>query len=101
MASPTLRQIRTLLTAVDSGSISSAARSLNITQPAASQQLRELERALGVRLLERAGGRVVATPAGATLLVPARRAQGAVEDLIAAARGLRADDAGRVRLGTG
>ncbi len=90
-----------LLAAVDSGSISAAARSLHVTQPAATQQLRELERGLGVRLLERARGRVVATAAGETLLAGARRAQDAVDDVVSSARRLRAGDTGRVRLGTG
>lgn len=101
MAAPTLRQLRMLLAAVDTGSISAAARSLHVTQPAATQQLRELERGLGVRLLERARGKVVATAAAETLLAEARRAQAAVDDMIAAARRLRTGDAGRVRLGTG
>ena len=101
MASPTLRQLRMLLAAVDAGSISAAARLLNVTQPAATQQLRLLERGLGVRLLERARGKVVPTPAGEALLVAARRAQDAVDDVISAARRLRAGEAGRVRIGTG
>ena len=50
MAQPTLRQLRTFLAVVEIGNISTAARSLNLTQPAASQQLRELERVLRVRL---------------------------------------------------
>jgi DNA-binding transcriptional LysR family regulator len=33
--------MRTVLAVVDSGGLSSAARMLNLTQPAASQQLRE------------------------------------------------------------
>ena len=101
MAVPTLRQLRMLLAAVDAGSISAAARSLNVTQPAATQQLRLLERGLGVRLLERARGKVVATPAGEALLAAARRAQDAVDDVISAARRLRTGEAGRVRMGTG
>lgn len=101
MAAPTLRQLRMLLGAIDTGSISAAARSLHVTQPAATQQLRELERGLGLRLLERAHGRVVATAAGEALLAAARRAQDAVDDIVAAARRLRTGDAGRVRLGTG
>ena len=101
MTSPTLRQLRMLLASIDTGSISAAARSLNVTQPAATQQLRELERGLGLRLLERARGKVVATAAGEALLGAARRAQDAVEDVVSAARRLRTGDAGRVRLGTG
>ena len=75
MAQPTVRQLRTFLAVVEAGSISTAARALNLTQPAASQQLRELERALHIRLLERAAGKVLPTSAGAALLEPARRVQ--------------------------
>src|SRR5581483_3567392 len=101
MAPPTLRQLRMMLAAVETGSISAAARSLGVTQPAATQQIRELERGLGLRLLDRAGGRVVATAAGETLLASARQAREAVDDVVSAARRLRGGDLGRVRLGTG
>ncbi len=90
-----------LLAAIDTGSISAAARALGVTQPAATQQLRELERGLGVRLLDRVRGRVVATAAGESLLAAARRAQDAVDDIAFTARRLRSGDIGRVRLGTG
>jgi DNA-binding transcriptional LysR family regulator len=101
MATPTFRQMRTFLAVVESGGVSSASRLLNLTQPAASQQLRELERCLRVRLLDRAGGRSIPTAAGAALIEPARRAQAAIEDAISAAAAYRAGDTGRVRLGTG
>ena len=101
MAVPTFRQLRTFLAVVESGGVSTAARALNLTQPAASQQLRELERCLRVRLLDRAAGRSFPTAAGAALLEPARRAQAAVEDALAVAAAHRTGDAGRVRLGTG
>src|SRR5215475_9973809 len=101
MPQPSLRQLRTFLAVVESGKISTAARSLNLTQPAASQQLRELERALRVRLLERAAGKVQPTAAGVALLEPARRAQTAIDDAVAAAGAHRSGEAGRVRLGTG
>ncbi|MDR3535197.1 MAG: LysR family transcriptional regulator [Acetobacteraceae bacterium] len=101
MAWPTHRQLRTFLATVETGGISTAARALNLTQPAASQQLRELERCLGVRLLERAGGRTAPTAAGQAVLGPAARAQAAVEDVMAAAAAHRSGEVGRVRLGTG
>src|ERR1019366_1569861 len=101
MAVPTFRQMRTFLAVVESGGVSSAARLLNLTQPAASQQLRELERCLRVRLLDRAGGRSIPTAAGAALLEPARRAPAAIEDAMAVATAHRAGETGRVRLGTG
>ena len=46
------------------------------------QQLRELERVLRVRLLERAAGKVQPTAAGVALFEPARRAQAAIEDAV-------------------
>ncbi|HUN48152.1 MAG TPA: LysR family transcriptional regulator [Stellaceae bacterium] len=101
MASPSLRQLRTFIAAMESGSVSAAARSLKLTQPAASLQLRELERLLGARLFDRARGRLIPTPAGAALLAPARRAQAAVEDAVEAVAGHRAGEAGRLRVGTG
>ena len=96
-----LRQLRTFLAVVEAGGISAAARTLHLTQPAARQQLRELERALQVRLLERAGGKMLPTAAGEALLGPARRAQAAVEDAFTAVASLRAGETGRVRFGTG
>lgn len=101
MAEPSLRQLRTLLTVIETGGVSTAAHQLGITQPAASQQLRELERVLGVRLLDRAAGRSRPTAAGQAILQPARRALAAVADAQAAAAAFRAGDAGRVRIGTG
>lgn len=101
MDAPTLRQLRTFVAAVERGSVTEAARSLHLTQPAASQQLRELERILGARLIDRAEGRVVPTAAGQAILASARRAQGAVAELVSAAAAFRSGETGRVRLGTG
>src|SRR5919206_2545343 len=101
MTHPTLRQMRTYLAVLETGSVSAAARALGLTQPAASQQMHELERQLGVRLLDRAAGRAVPTAAGQALIAPARRALAAADDVAAAAAAHRAGDAGRVRLGTG
>jgi molybdenum-dependent DNA-binding transcriptional regulator ModE len=48
-----LDQLDTLLTVIDLGSFSAAARKLNLSQPAVSQQVKELEGRLGVPLIER------------------------------------------------
>jgi DNA-binding transcriptional LysR family regulator len=50
------------------GSIAGAARSLNYTRPAVSQQLTALEAETGAKLLSRDGNRVRLTPAGASLV---------------------------------
>jgi DNA-binding transcriptional LysR family regulator len=69
------------------GSFSDAAAALDFTQPAVSQHISRLERALGVRLLERSARGVSLTPAGevlvrhaSALLDAARRAEQAVRD---------------------
>jgi DNA-binding transcriptional LysR family regulator len=100
-AAPTLRQLRSLIAAADTGSLSAAARALRISQPAASQQLRELEHALSVRLLERGGGAIRPTAIGETVLAHARRVQAAVDDLVAVAAAFHDGETGRVRVGTG
>ena len=55
MRSLSLDQLRALLEVIERGSFSAAARHLNLTQPAVSLQIRELERRSGVRLIERLG----------------------------------------------
>ncbi len=101
MNTPTLRQLRTFVAVAERGSITEAARALNLTQPAASQQLREVERQLGTRLLDRAGGRLVPTASGLAALGPARQALAAAAEVAAVAQAVRAGKVGRVRLGTG
>ncbi|HEY0229923.1 MAG TPA: LysR family transcriptional regulator [Dokdonella sp.] len=66
------------LRVLDQGSISAAARSLDISVAVASQRLKRLERELGVRLLHRTTRRLHATPEGAAL---AERGRTLVEDL--------------------
>ncbi|MBB3139699.1 LysR family transcriptional regulator [Halomonas organivorans] len=58
----------------ESGSITLAASTLNITQSAASQRLREAERRLGVRLVIKQGRALVLTEAGETIATAARAA---------------------------
>jgi len=98
---PTLRQLSSFVAAVETGSLSGAARSLHITQPAASQQVKELERSLSARLLQRGGSRVRPTAAGEVVLAQARRVQAAMDDLLGAAAAFQSGEVGRLRLGTG
>ncbi|MGO4328731.1 LysR family transcriptional regulator [Cupriavidus sp. 2TAF22] len=76
-----------------------AAALLNMTQPPLTRQIQLLEHEVGVRLLERSGGNVRLTLAGATFLREAedilRRSQAAT---LAARRAMRAD-AGTVTMG--
>jgi DNA-binding transcriptional LysR family regulator len=53
--------------AARNGSFTAAAAELNVTQPAVSRMLGQLEQHLGVRLFDRAGGRAVLTEEGELL----------------------------------
>ena len=68
-----LDQLHAVVEVVQLGSFSAAARNLNLTQPAVSLQVRELEQRLGVQLVERLGKRAYATAAGAELIERARQ----------------------------
>ncbi|HET7341736.1 MAG TPA: LysR substrate-binding domain-containing protein [Methylomirabilota bacterium] len=92
--------LRTLQAIVRHGSFSRAAQALNLTQPAVSMQVRHLERALGLPLLERVGKRAFPTRAGEVLLAHADRALRELEAGVEHVQGLRGVVAGRVRLGT-
>lgn len=82
----------------DTGSVTAAARELGLTQPAASQQLRGVERVLGTPVVVRAGRGVRLTEAGLVLARNAVAVQSALDatlEEVAAVASLRA---GRVRV---
>lgn len=74
------------LRVLDQGSITAAAHTLGLSTAVASQRLKRLERALGVRLLHRSTRRLHATPEGAAL---AEQGRELVDDLQALTAGLR------------
>ena len=59
-----IRQLRYFLEVADARGFSRAAKRLGVSQPAVSQQIREMENALGAKLLQRQGRRILLTPAG-------------------------------------
>src|SRR5215470_7462290 len=63
-----LQDLHVLVTVMQAGSMGKAAQRLNISQPAVSRSIAELEHALGVRLLERHGKGIEATEYGRALL---------------------------------
>jgi len=101
MRSLNLDQLRTLMEVVALGSFSAAARRLNLTQPAVSLQIRELEGRCGVRLVERIGRRVLPTAAGRDLIAHAERIVTEADRALAAMRRHKGGEVGCVHLGTG
>jgi DNA-binding transcriptional LysR family regulator len=83
--------ITLFLRVLDLGSISAAARSLDLSVAVASQRLKRLECELGVRLLHRTTRQLHATPEG---LLLAEQGRALVEDLEALTSGLRQAGAG-------
>ncbi|MEI7036618.1 LysR family transcriptional regulator [Fulvimonas yonginensis] len=81
-----LDDLALFLRVLDQGSISAAARSLDLSVAVASQRLKRLERTLGVRLLQRTTRRLHPTPEGMAL---AEQGRPLVEDLEALTSGLR------------
>ena len=90
--------IRTLVHAVDAGSLTDAGRRLGLTPSAVSKQLSRLEGVLGARLLERTTRRVRPTAAGLELVQRARPLFEAFEEASAAVRALQTTIRGRVRI---
>src|SRR5258708_38838607 len=70
-----LDQLRSLTEVVERGSFTEAAKRLHLTQPAISQQIRELENRCGPQLIERVGKRALATPAGGETVTRRQRRQ--------------------------
>ncbi|MBW8484257.1 LysR family transcriptional regulator [Actinomadura parmotrematis] len=87
-----VRQLRYFVAVAEELHFGRAAERLGMAQPPLSRAIREMERRLGVALLERTTRQVALTPAGAVLLRDARTALDAV-----AAAGHRARHAGRAR----
>ncbi|MFN8203582.1 MAG: LysR family transcriptional regulator [Solirubrobacteraceae bacterium] len=69
---PNLTDLRSLVTAADSGTLGRASLRLHISQPALSKRLQALEQLVGVELLERSPRGVALTPAGRRLYEQAR-----------------------------
>jgi DNA-binding transcriptional LysR family regulator len=92
--------LRALAEVVATGRFAAAARKLNLSQPAVSLQIKELETRLGVMLVERMGKRAFPTPAGAELLDHAVRLEREMGAALDAMRRHREGWLGRVRIGT-
>jgi DNA-binding transcriptional LysR family regulator len=99
MKDVTLRQLRFLTEVVRTGSLAAAANRLHLTAPAIAQQLRLLERSVGLALLERGPDGQRATEAGRLLVDASIRVDAELAVCAEALGALRSAAAGHVTLG--
>lgn len=94
-----LHQLRCFLTTYELGSLTAAADELGYSQPSISEQIRNLERSLGVQLFRRVGRGVVPTTVADTLRPHAERTLAAAEDTRLAAQQVTRFETGTIRFG--
>lgn len=97
---PSIHQLRLLLVLADELHFGRAAARVYVTQPAFSQQIRTLERRLGVPLVERGGRAVRLTAAGHALVEEARTVVDAMARLRRTADRHAGAARGRLRIGS-
>jgi len=81
------------------GTLTEAAASLHLTQPALSHQIRNLESQLGLRLWQRDGRRLRLTQAGERLLETAEHVLPVIEQTESSLRAMAEGRLGRLRIG--
>jgi DNA-binding transcriptional LysR family regulator len=99
MRNPSLRQLEALVAIIEAGTVSRAAETLYISQPAASKLIRDLEADTGLELFEREGGRLVPTGRGMRLYEEVERIFGGVNQLARAVEAIRREERGQIVVG--
>ncbi len=94
-----LRRLRYFVAVAEESSFSRAARRLHMAQPPLSNQIKQLEEELGVRLFERSSRGVHTTDAGELLLEEARRVFALVEGTVNMVQRVGHGEVGRLTLG--
>jgi DNA-binding transcriptional LysR family regulator len=95
-----LYQLNSFAVVAELGHLTRASEKLHLSQPALSAQIRALEDELDVALFERSSSGMALTAAGRRLLPEAEQVIGAAQALKSAARALKGEVAGIVRVGT-
>ena len=93
-----LRHIEIFHAVYLNGSVSAAARALNVSQPSVSKTLRHAESLLGFPLFERSGGRLIATEDAHTLFADVTEIQDRVYALRESGRNLKRGASGTLRV---
>lgn len=94
-----LRQIEVFHAVYANGSISAAARALNVSQPAVSKVLRHTEAQLGINLFDLVRGRLVPSDEAHALFREVDEVFDRIASLQMTAHNLRASGAGHLRIG--
>ena len=94
------QQLSTFVTVLSEGSMTAAAEKLYLTQPAVSQQIRNLEDDIGVELLVRGVRQVKATLQGQLLFEYARKIMHLTRQAEVAIQSMSSDVKGHLRVGT-
>lgn len=94
-----LHQLTCFLATYEQGSLTAAATELGYSQPSISEQIRNLEKTLGVALFNRVGRGVVPTPAADTLRPHAERTLHEADAARQAVRSVAKIETGTVRFG--
>jgi LysR family transcriptional regulator, low CO2-responsive transcriptional regulator len=95
----TIRQLRALGAVHSMGSVTAAARSLNLTQPAVTLQLRNLEALAGLPLIQRTGEGMRLTDAGHEVMALTERLEAAMVDCEQTLDMIAGRSGGRVSIG--
>ncbi|WP_028653072.1 LysR family transcriptional regulator [Nocardioides halotolerans] len=94
-----LHQLTCFLTVYEQGSLTRAAEELGYAQPSVSEQVRALEKSLGVQLFRRVGRGVVPTTVADTLRPHAERTLAAAEETRRAVQAVKSFETGTIRFG--
>lgn len=95
-----LHSVLYFVQAADAGSFAAAARLLDVSSPAISKNVAALEKALGVRLMNRTTRTLSLTDEGAAFLKKARIALEALDSAVDAVAAQRSEISGNVRVST-
>ncbi|MFZ9623791.1 MAG: LysR family transcriptional regulator [Burkholderiaceae bacterium] len=95
------RKVQMFLAAVRHGNLTEAAAELGVSQPALSKSIKALERAVGVRLLDRGRFGVAPTPAGEALLQHGQVVEAELRSAVSTIDALKGARGGHVLLGCG
>jgi LysR family transcriptional regulator for metE and metH len=100
MSSLEVRHLQVIEAVQRLGTVTRAASSLHLTQPAVSHALREIERRLGVSVVVANGRGIKTTATGDRLAARAREILGTLADAEEEARALSGDETSRLRITT-